>query len=146
LGSHIPKEVFARKGFSPPFPLVGSGWAVYLSPMAQVKIAGRTFELPRSRLLRILIGVVFVLLGFMGFLPVLGFWMIPLGLIVLSIDIPAVRRWRRRLEVSVGQWLKANYPALAAKLGYRNVNGNGRRRPNHAGPAKAHAPSKIPRV
>jgi hypothetical protein len=112
--------------------------------MAQIKIAGRTFELPRSRLLRILIGVVFVLLGFMGFLPVLGFWMIPLGLIVLSIDIPAVRRWRRRLEVSVGQWLKANYPALAAKLGYRN--GNGRRRPNHAEPAKAHAPSKIPRV
>jgi hypothetical protein len=112
--------------------------------MAQIKIAGRTFELPKSRLLRIVIGVVLVLLGLVGFLPILGFWMIPLGLLVLSIDIPAVRRWRRQLEVRIGQWLKANYPSLAAKIGYQNGNGNGRRR-NHAERAK-HAPSKMPRV
>jgi hypothetical protein len=30
---------------------------------------------------------------------VLGFWMIPLGLLVLSVDIPIVRRWRRQLAV-----------------------------------------------
>ena len=40
-----------------------------------------------------------VLGGLLGFLPVLGFWMIPLGLLVLSIDIPIVRRWRRQLAV-----------------------------------------------
>jgi hypothetical protein len=34
-----------------------------------------------------------------GFLPVLGFWMIPLGLLVLSVDLPIVRRWRRQLTV-----------------------------------------------
>ncbi|MFL0694076.1 MAG: hypothetical protein ACJLUP_18940 [Agrobacterium tumefaciens] len=37
--------------------------------------------------------------GFLGFLPVLGFWMVPLGLIVLSHDLPAVRRRRRRMTV-----------------------------------------------
>jgi hypothetical protein len=41
-------------------------------------------------------GVVLVLCGFVGFLPILGFWMVPLGLLVLSIDIPLVARWRRR--------------------------------------------------
>ena len=96
--------------------------------MARIKIAGRTFDLPKSRLLRIVIGVVLIMLGLVGFLPVLGFWMIPLGLLVLSIDIPAVRRWRRQAEVRLGQWLKAHYPALAAKLGYKN--GNGGKRPN----------------
>jgi len=30
---------------------------------------------------------------------VVGFWMIPLGLLVLSIDLPVVRRWRRQLTV-----------------------------------------------
>jgi hypothetical protein len=114
--------------------------------MAQIKIAGRTFELPKSRLLRIAIGVVLILLGFVGFLPVLGFWMIPLGLIILSIDIPAVRRWRRQLEVRIGQWLKANYPSLAAKLGYRNGNGKGKGKgqPSHA--KRADHGSEVPRV
>ena len=32
-------------------------------------------------------------------MPVFGFWMIPLGLFVLSVDIPIVRRWRRQLAV-----------------------------------------------
>ncbi len=31
------------------------------------------------------------LLGFVGFLPVLGFWMIPLGLVLLAQDIPFLR-------------------------------------------------------
>ena len=34
-----------------------------------------------------------------GFLPVLGFWMVPLGLLVLSYEFAAVRRHRRRLVV-----------------------------------------------
>jgi len=48
---------------------------------------------------RILIGVLLVIGGTLGFLPVLGFWMIPLGVLVLSIDLPLARRLRRRLEV-----------------------------------------------
>ncbi|KPQ06373.1 MAG: putative transmembrane protein (PGPGW) [Rhodobacteraceae bacterium HLUCCA12] len=37
--------------------------------------------------------VAFLLLvgGLLGFLPILGFWMIPLGLLILAIDMPALR-------------------------------------------------------
>jgi cytochrome c-type biogenesis protein CcmH/NrfF len=37
--------------------------------------------------------------GLLGLLRVLGFWLIPLGLLVLSIDIHIVRRWRRQLAL-----------------------------------------------
>jgi len=55
--------------------------------------------LPRSRLARVGIGVGLIFGGILGFLPVLGFWMLPLGFIVLSHDMPIVRRWRRRFAV-----------------------------------------------
>ena len=60
-------------------------------------------RLPRSRLLRITLGVVLVIMGIFGLLPVLGFWMIPLGLVVLSVDFHNARRFRRRLEVWLGR-------------------------------------------
>ena len=41
--------------------------------------------------------------GILGFLPVLGFWMIPLGILFLSVDLHIVRRWRRRMEVRLGR-------------------------------------------
>ncbi|SIQ11990.1 hypothetical protein SAMN05880582_101811 [Rhizobium sp. RU20A] len=56
-------------------------------------------RLPQSRGLRIAIGIVLVILGCLGFLPILGFWMVPLGLLVLSNDLAMVRRRRRRLSV-----------------------------------------------
>jgi hypothetical protein len=66
------------------------------------RIAG--LSLPRSRPLRILAGVLLVLMGLAGFLPVLGFWMLPLGLMVLSVDLPAVRRLRRRASIAWMRW------------------------------------------
>jgi hypothetical protein len=86
-----------------------------------VRLGNRRLPLPRSRLLRIAIGVVLVTFGLLGFLPVLGFWMVPLGLLVLSVDIPRVRRWRRRFAV----WFSRKYPQTAAKLGVSG-NGNGK--------------------
>ena len=65
----------------------------------RITIFGRSFTMPRSRLARIVIGSLLVFFGFLGFLPVLGFWMIPLGLLVLSYEFATVRRWRRRSEV-----------------------------------------------
>ena len=41
--------------------------------------------------------------GLLGFLPILGFWMVPLGLYVLSRDSARVRRARRRLTVHLGR-------------------------------------------
>ncbi len=46
-------------------------------------------------------GVLLVIGGLLGFLPVLGFWMLPLGLILLSDDIPWLRRRRREALVWV---------------------------------------------
>src|SRR5690606_38985459 len=45
----------------------------------------------RLRLLRLPLGVLLILGGFVGFLPVLGFWMVPLGLLLLALDIPLLR-------------------------------------------------------
>ena len=38
------------------------------------------------------VGATLIIGGVLGFLPILGFWMLPLGLLVLSDDIPWVRR------------------------------------------------------
>jgi hypothetical protein len=88
--------------------------------MPKIKLGNRSFDLPKNRIVRIAIGVLLIVFGVLGFLPLLGFWMIPLGLIVLSIDVPIVRRWRRQAQVRLGQWLKRHYPALAERLGFSN--------------------------
>ena len=67
--------------------------------LRRINLLGREFVLPRSRFVRIVIGFLLILGGCLGFLPVLGFWMIPLGLVILSYEFAMVRRWRRRSEV-----------------------------------------------
>ncbi len=47
---------------------------------------------PRWKAVRPPLGVLLILLGCLGFLPVLGFWMIPLGVAVLAVDVPAAKR------------------------------------------------------
>ena len=58
-----------------------------------------SMPMPRSRIGRIVIGSGLVLGGCLGFLPILGFWMVPLGLVVLSQDLRFVRRKRRQLAI-----------------------------------------------
>jgi hypothetical protein len=70
--------------------------APYEAIYGHIKFGNKTIALPASRMARMGIGIALILGGILGFLPILGFWMVPLGLIVLSIDIPAVRRWRRQ--------------------------------------------------
>ncbi|BCH25259.1 hypothetical protein MesoLjLc_51990 [Mesorhizobium sp. L-8-10] len=83
----------------------------------KLSLMGRDYELPKSRPLRVAIGTILVFLGFLGFLPVLGFWMIPLGLLILSYEFHIVRRLRRRLIV---RWERR-------KARNRAAGGNGRR-------------------
>lgn len=45
--------------------------------------------------LRTLLGLLLVAGGIVGFLPVLGFWMIPLGVLVIGLDVKPVLRWLR---------------------------------------------------
>jgi hypothetical protein len=70
----------------------------------KVRVGKYSANLPESRLLRIIIGVLLIIGGLLGFLPVLGFWMIPLGFVVLAQDIPAVRRLNRRAGVALKRW------------------------------------------
>lgn len=72
--------------------------------MPKARFGRYSVELPQSRVLRLGIGTALVLGGSVGFLPVLGFWMVPLGLLVLANDIPAVRRFNRRVGVGVKRW------------------------------------------
>ncbi len=71
--------------------------------MAAVRFGGRTIRIPGPPLLRIVVGLLLILGGMVGFLPILGFWMLPLGVLVLSVDLHPVRRVRRRIEVWWGR-------------------------------------------
>jgi hypothetical protein len=68
---------------------------------------------PRWRWLRAPLGAILVVFGIFGFLPVLGFWMIPLGLSILALDFPAAARLDR--------WLRLKWRGSVAWLRRRGV-------------------------
>ena len=41
---------------------------------------------------RSMVGALLVVGGFFGFLPILGYWMIPMGAALIALDIPSVGR------------------------------------------------------
>ena len=54
---------------------------------------------------RVPMGVVLILGGFVGFLPIFGFWMLPLGVLLLSEDVPFLKRpTLRALGAAQGWW------------------------------------------
>ncbi|MEI4480693.1 MULTISPECIES: hypothetical protein [unclassified Phyllobacterium] len=73
-----------------------------------IRILGRHIPVPQSVAMRRTLGGGLVAGGILGFLPVLGFWMVPLGLVVLSQDSAIVRRKRRQLEVKILRRWKAS--------------------------------------
>ena len=56
---------------------------------------------------RSVLGAVLIVAGVFGFLPILGFWMIPLGGALIALDIPPLRRrlmaWLDRDRDHVGK-------------------------------------------
>jgi hypothetical protein len=52
---------------------------------------------PQARLVRWPLGIALIVGGIFGFLPILGFWMAPLGALLIGEDIPPVRRATLRL-------------------------------------------------
>ena len=46
---------------------------------------------PTSRIFRIPLGVLLILGGIFSFLPILGVWMLPLGLLLLALDLPILQ-------------------------------------------------------
>lgn len=66
--------------------------------------------------LRLFAGCLLIVGGILGFLPVLGFWMIPLGLVIASTDIPPARR-------SIERWLGSTRRRLRQEANIILANG-----------------------
>lgn len=64
------------------------------------------------RLIRVPLALLLIVGGVFSFLPLLGVWMLPLGLLLLAVDLPALRgpisglliRVRRRIGVWSAKW------------------------------------------
>ena len=60
---------------------------------------------PSSRPFRIPAGIVLILAGVLGVLPLLGFWMVPLGLLLLAQDLACLRRPLSSILARLADWL-----------------------------------------
>jgi len=60
---------------------------------------------PGMHFVRLPLGVLLVIGGLLGFLPILGLWMLPLGLLVLALDVPPLRRPVGNGLVRLQRWL-----------------------------------------
>jgi hypothetical protein len=72
----------------------------------------RKLRHPDARWVRIPIGLLCIVAGFLWFLPVLGLWLLPLGLLLLAYDVPFLRKpvgyftiWSTEKWVAFRQWL-----------------------------------------
>ena len=69
-------------------------------------------------LVRLPLGIILTLGGVLWFLPILGIWMLPVGLLLLAVDLPQLRspisvlliRARRRINVWRCRWRARNKP------------------------------------
>ena len=52
----------------------------------------QTTMAPGGVWVRVPLGLALIVGGVAGFLPILGFWMLPLGLALLALDVPFLRR------------------------------------------------------
>lgn len=61
---------------------------------------------PQRKKLRIALGIFFILAGIFSFLPVLGLWMLPLGMILLAQD----NKFCRNLSARLLGWAAKHHP------------------------------------
>ena len=84
------------------------------------RVAGviyRTLRWGRERLppgVRTIVGILFMIGGVFGFLPILGFWMFPLGAAFIALDVPFARRrldrWMAELRRQSGNAVTVERP------------------------------------
>lgn len=60
---------------------------------------------PSAKLVRLPVAGVLMVGGVFGFLPILGFWMVPLGLALLALDVPPLRGPLARLLALINRKL-----------------------------------------
>jgi hypothetical protein len=66
----------------------------------------RALRQPSGRWLRIPAGFLLIFGGILSFLPILGVWMLPLGLALLADDVQLLRSWRSRML----DWVERRHP------------------------------------
>lgn len=71
---------------------------------AAVRPAAAFLLRPEAKWVRLPMGVLLVVGGVLGFLPILGFWMVPLGALLLAQDIPVLRGPTVRAIEAVQRW------------------------------------------
>jgi hypothetical protein len=76
----------------------------------------RWLKAPSSRLVRIPMALLLIGGGLLSFLPFLGFWMLPLGAILLAQDVPLLQRPLVRSLT----WLERQWRALKLKFRRRS--------------------------
>ena len=65
----------------------------------------RSLRHPDARWIRIPAGVLLVLGGIFSILPLLGIWMLPLGLLLIAYDVPILRKPVGRFTIwCIRQW------------------------------------------
>ena len=74
---------------------------------------------PRSRIMRIPVALFLIACGLLGFLPIVGFWMLPIGLALLAEDLPFLRRPARRLMT----WVEDRRQAVLQRLAVNRTEG-----------------------
>lgn len=65
---------------------------------------------PSAFAARCAVAILFVVGGLFSFLPILGIWMLPLGLLLIAQDVPALQK----PIVSALMWTEAKWKALKA--------------------------------
>ena len=66
----------------------------------------RSLRHPDARLIRIPIALLCIVGGIFSFLPVLGIWMLPLGLLLIAQDVPFLRKPIARFTIwGMSKWV-----------------------------------------
>jgi hypothetical protein len=105
----------------------------------RVQSTMRWLRRPSSRWVRLPVGVLLVCGGLLGFLPLLGFWMLPLGLVLLAEDLPPFRRVRDAvldwIERRRPHWIATRTPIAPSGPSAAHHPVDRRRQARHAGRA-----------
>jgi hypothetical protein len=71
----------------------------------------RWLRMPSSFAIRLVIAILLILGGIFSFLPILGLWMLPLGLLLIAQDVPFVQE----PLVAAFAWVEAKWEWLKVK-------------------------------
>lgn len=70
---------------------------------------------PRYRLVRMPAAILLILGSVLAILPGFGLWMLPLGLMLLAVDVPALRPAMSAAGIRLRRWLRRRRAAISGR-------------------------------